>query len=180
MHRDLKPQNLLIHPVDGVKICDFGLARTFSRPVGQYTPEVISLWYRGPEILLGCAQYGPEVDIWSAGCIFAEMSTGYPTFPGDSELGTAFKIMRLLGCPTELSWPGFEHHLRYWSPHYPRWQPTDLGSIYERRPEIGEAGMDLLRALLVMNPASRVTARRAGAHAFLSEQASPAPQTRRA
>jgi serine/threonine protein kinase len=169
IHRDLKPQNILVHPVDGLKICDFGLARTFSRTVHKYTPEVVTLWYRGPELLLGHPQYGPALDIWSAGCILAEMATGRPTFPGDSEIGTVFKIMQLLGSPTEATWPGFEQCLADWSPHFPKWPPTDLGSICERRPEFGEAGMDLIRALLVMNPASRLTAKRAMAHAFLSQ-----------
>jgi serine/threonine protein kinase len=170
IHRDLKPQNVLIHPVDGLKICDFGLARAFSQPVRQYTPEVITLWYRAPELLLGHSQYGPEVDIWSAGCIIAEMATSHPTFPGDSEIGTAFKIMQLLGSPTEATWPGFEQILSCWSPHFPRWPPTDLAPIRAARPELGEAGMDLLRNLLAMNPASRIKARRARDHAFLQPE----------
>jgi len=176
IHRDIKPQNILIHPVDGLKICDFGLARTFWRPAHKYTREVVTLWYRGPELLLGHPQYGPEVDLWSAGCVLAEMATGRPTFPGDSEITTVFKILELLGTPTEATWPGFEHHLAHWSPHFPKLPPTDLGSIRERRPELSEAGMDLLRSLLVMNPASRLTARRAKAHAFLSRASSPLQQ----
>jgi len=174
MHRDLKPQNVLIHPVDGLKICDFGSARTLSPAhlVPKYTQEVITLWYRGPELLLGQLQYGLAVDLWSAGCIFAEMATSYPAFPGDSEIGTLFKIMQLLGSPTEETWPGFEQRLAHWSPHFPRWQSTTLEPIYERRPELGDAGVDLMRALLALNPASRPTARRARAHAFFSQACS--------
>ncbi|CAK0806892.1 unnamed protein product [Prorocentrum cordatum] len=148
IHRDLKPQNLLIHPVDGLKICDFGSARTLSFPIQKYTQEVITLWYRGPELLLGHPLYGPEVDLWSAGCILAEMATSQPTFPGDSDIGTFFRIMQLLGSPTEETWPGFEQCLAHWSPHFPKWQPTNLEPIYEKRPELGESGMDLIRALL--------------------------------
>jgi serine/threonine protein kinase len=165
IHRDLKPQNVLIHPVRGLKICDFGLSRTFSPSNKAYTPEVITLWYRGPELLLGQLQYGPEVDLWSAGCIIAEMATSYPTFPGDSEIGTIFKIMQLLGSPTEATWPGFEKALPLWKPCFPRWPPTDLASVYKRRPEFGGAGMDLLHGLLAMNPASRLTSRKAKAYA---------------
>jgi serine/threonine protein kinase len=166
VHRDLKPQNLLIHPVDGLKICDFGLARNFSLSGGKYTPQVITLWYRCPELLLGCPIYGPEVDIWSSGCIFAEMATGWPMFPGDSELGTLFKIMQLLGSPTEASWPGFEKSATYWRPNFPKWPPTDLEAVSDQRPELGDAGMDLVRSLLAMSPAARLTSRKARAHAF--------------
>ncbi|CAK0834365.1 unnamed protein product [Prorocentrum cordatum] len=172
IHRDLKPQNLLIHPVDGLKICDFGLARTFSLPVQSYTQEVITLWYRGPELLLGYPNYGTEVDIWSTGCILAEIATAYPIFPGDSEIGTAFKIMQLLGSPTEATWPGFERTLSLWSPSFPRWPPTGLEAIRDRRPELGDAGMDLIRSLLTLCPSSRPTARRARAHAAFSRRGS--------
>ena len=73
LHRDLKPQNLLIDVQGNIKLADFGLARTFGVPVRTYTHEVVTLWYRSPEILLGCKYYSCAVDIWSIGCIFAEM-----------------------------------------------------------------------------------------------------------
>lgn len=94
IHRDLKPQNILIGK-DGLKICDFGLARVYSLPIKLYTHDVVTLWYRAPEILLGVPKYGPEVDIWSAGCIVAEMATCYPTFPGDSEIGDMAWILQV-------------------------------------------------------------------------------------
>uniref|UniRef100_A0A8C0GI72 Cyclin-dependent kinase 2 n=1 Tax=Chelonoidis abingdonii TaxID=106734 RepID=A0A8C0GI72_CHEAB len=73
LHRDLKPQNLLINAEGAIKLADFGLARAFGVPVRTYTHEVVTLWYRAPEILLGCKYYSTAVDIWSLGCIFAEM-----------------------------------------------------------------------------------------------------------
>lgn len=75
LHRDLKPQNLLINADGSIKLADFGLARAFGVPVRTYTHEVVTLWYRAPEILLGCKYYSTAVDIWSLGCIFAEMVT---------------------------------------------------------------------------------------------------------
>ena len=77
-------------------------------------------------------------------------------------------ILQLLGSPTEATWPGFEQGLAHWSSCFPKWPPTDLAPFRQRRPEIGEAAMDLLRGLLTMNPTSRLTARQAKAHALFS------------
>lgn len=96
LHRDLKPQNLLIDKKGTLKLADFGLSRAFGIPLGQYTHEVVTLWYRAPEILLGEQKYSTPVDIWSAGCIFAEMVTKTPLFPGDSEIDQIFRIFRFI------------------------------------------------------------------------------------
>ena len=83
LHRDLKPQNLLIDNKGCIKLADFGLARAFGIPMRAYTHEVITLWYRAPEILLGAKTYDMAVDIWGLGCIFSEMLTKHPLFPGN-------------------------------------------------------------------------------------------------
>ena len=89
MHRDLKPQNLLVDKAQNVlKIADLGLGRAFSVPVKSYTHEIVTLWYRAPEVLLGGSHYSTPVDIWSVGCIFAEMARKQPLFPGDSGVAT--------------------------------------------------------------------------------------------
>jgi cyclin-dependent kinase 2 len=75
LHRDLKPQNLLVDHEGYIKLADFGLARSFGVPVRTFTHEVVTLWYRPPEILLGTKLYSTAVDVWSLGCIFAEMVT---------------------------------------------------------------------------------------------------------
>lgn len=82
LHRDLKPQNLLIDESRNLKLADFGLARAFAIPIRPYTHEVVTLWYRAPEILMGSRHYSTAVDIWSIGCIFAEMVLKKPLFPG--------------------------------------------------------------------------------------------------
>ncbi len=94
-HRDMKPENLLAKG-EAVKIADFGLAREIrSRP--PFTDYVSTRWYRAPELLVGDAQYGKAVDIWSIGCILAEMITGLPLFPGESDIDTLHHIMRMCG-----------------------------------------------------------------------------------
>ena len=101
LHRDLKPQNLLINKDNIMKIGDFGLARGYGIPVKNYTHEVVTLWYRPPDVLLGNKTYGTTVDMWSIGCIFAEMVTGKPLFPGNSETDQLKKIFLIMGTPTE-------------------------------------------------------------------------------
>ena len=94
MHRDLKPQNLLVDKRGVLKLADFGLARAFMIPTRAYTHEVVTLWYRAPEILLGQRAYAPAVDMWSIGCIFAELVNRKPLWPGDSEIDELFRIFR--------------------------------------------------------------------------------------
>lgn len=105
-HRDLKPSNILIDSCCNIKIADFGLARTYGLPLKTYTHEVVTLWYRAPEILLGQKVYSTAVDIWSLGCIFYEIAHKKPLFYGDSEIGQIFKIFRVLGTPRDQDWQG--------------------------------------------------------------------------
>eukprot|EP00879_Flechtneria_rotunda_P028061 GHRR01030139.1.p1 GENE.GHRR01030139.1~~GHRR01030139.1.p1 ORF type:complete len:246 (+),score=81.53 GHRR01030139.1:255-992(+) len=114
MHRDLKPQNLLVDDTSmTLKIADLGLGRAFSIPVKAYTHEIVTLWYRAPEVLLGATHYATPVDMWSVGCIFAELVRKQPLFPGDSEWQQLLHIFKLLGTPNENVWPGVSR-LRDW------------------------------------------------------------------
>jgi cyclin-dependent kinase len=122
MHRDLKPQNLLIDDQSGrfplCKVADLGLGRAFSIPIKSYTHEIVTLWYRAPEVLLGATHYGCPVDMWSVGCIMAELVRKSPLFPGDSEYQQLLHIFKLLGTPTEAEWPGVgkvRAHTMAWS-----------------------------------------------------------------
>ncbi|KAG8222500.1 hypothetical protein J437_LFUL009603 [Ladona fulva] len=128
LHRDLKPQNLLIDSEGYIKLADFGLARAFGVPVRTYTHEVVTLWYRAPEILLGTKFYSTAVDVWSIGCIFAEMITRRALFPGDSEIDQLFRIFRTLGTPDETIWPGVSQLPDYKS-MFPRWESQDISEV---------------------------------------------------
>lgn len=162
LHRDLKPQNLLIDKEGNLKLADFGLARAFGVPLRTYTHEVVTLWYRSPEILLGGKQYSTGVDMWSVGCIFAEMCTRKALFPGDSEIDEIFKIFRLLGTPDENMWPGVTSFPDYKS-SFPRWERVDTERMV---PNLEPAGLDLLDAMLVYDPAGRISAKQALLHDY--------------
>lgn len=131
LHRDLKPQNLLVNSSGHIKLGDFGLARNFNLPMRGYTHEVITLWYRAPEILLGSKFYATGVDIWSLGCIFAEMMTREPLFPGDSEIDQIYRIFRKLGTPDETVWPGCTQ-LPDFKAIFPKWEPTPMSLVIVR------------------------------------------------
>ncbi|XP_012968751.1 cyclin-dependent kinase 3 isoform X2 [Mesocricetus auratus] len=174
IHRDLKPQNLLINEFGAIKLADFGLARAFGVPMRTYTHEVVTLWYRAPEILLGSKFYSTAVDVWSIGCIFAEMVTGKPLFPGDSEIDQLFRIFRTLGTPSEATWPGVSQ-LPDFQGSFPRWTRRRLEEIV---PSLGPEGKDLLLHLLQYDPSQRISAKTALAHPYFSTENSLASRLR--
>ncbi|KAF4351969.1 hypothetical protein CsatB_003146 [Cannabis sativa] len=162
LHRDLKPQNLLLDKERGIlKIADLGLGRAFTVPLKSYTHEIVTLWYRAPEVLLGSTHYSTAVDMWSVGCIFAEMVRRQALFPGDSEFQQLLHIFRLLGTPTENEWRGVTS-FRDWHV-YPQWQPQNLARAV---PSLGADGVDLLSKMLKYDPAERISAKAALDHPY--------------
>uniref|UniRef100_A0A8C5J602 cyclin-dependent kinase n=1 Tax=Junco hyemalis TaxID=40217 RepID=A0A8C5J602_JUNHY len=107
LHRDLKTSNLLLSHSGILKVGDFGLAREYGSPLKPYTPVVVTLWYRAPELLLGAKEYSTAIDMWSVGCIFGELLTQKPLFPGKSEIDQINKVFKDLGTPSEKIWPGY-------------------------------------------------------------------------
>eukprot|EP00998_Keelungia_sp_KM082_P005873 NODE_2161_length_1123_cov_121.192771_g2143_i0.p1 GENE.NODE_2161_length_1123_cov_121.192771_g2143_i0~~NODE_2161_length_1123_cov_121.192771_g2143_i0.p1 ORF type:complete len:302 (+),score=51.58 NODE_2161_length_1123_cov_121.192771_g2143_i0:79-984(+) len=171
LHRDLKPQNLLINERDNaLKLADFGLGRAFGIPVHKYTHEVVTLWYRPPDVLLGNTKYGTSVDMWSVGCIFAELCTGSPLFSGKAEPDQLLKIVRFLGTPDVHSWPScatYPNSSMLEAPEFTqtRYPATDL-STTPLLSIIGPAGVDLLSRLLQYEPSRRISAREALDHPY--------------
>lgn len=165
LHRDIKPQNILLDTAGHVKIADFGLARAFQVPIRPYTHEVVTLWYRAPEILYGSAEYSTPVDLWSVGCIMAELFIGHPIFRGDSEIGMIFKITEILGKPSDEDWPGFSE-LPYVKKSYPNFPGKNLKDLV---PDLSDEGIDLLKRLFTYDPTKRITAKAALKHPYFDE-----------
>jgi len=166
LHRDLKPQNLLINKNGELKLADFGLARAFGIPVKCYSAEVVTLWYRPPDVLFGAKLYNTSIDMWSAGCIFAELAnSGRPLFPGSDVDDQLKRIFKLLGTPTEETWPAHTQ-LPDYKP-FPMYHPTT--SLSQVVPKMSSKGRDLLNRLLICNPAQRITSEEAMAHLYFND-----------
>lgn len=165
MHRDLKPQNILVDKEQKiVKIADLGLGRAFIIPIKSYTHEIVTLWYRAPEVLLGGTHYSIPVDMWSVGCIFAELVRKAPLFPGDSELQQLLHIFKLLGTPNESTWPGVSR-FRDWH-EFPQWNTQPLSKYL---PDLDKDGLDLIAQMLVYDPAKRISAKDALNHPYFED-----------
>lgn len=162
LHRDLKPQNLLISRDGALKLADFGLARAFGIPVRSYTHEVVTLWYRAPDVLMGSRKYSTPVDIWSVGCIFVEMINGRPLFPGSADADQLQRIFKTLGTPSASSWPGVTE-LPDWRPDFQRFEVKPWTAVV---PELEAPGIDLLGKLLRLCPDRRIAGRMALEHEY--------------
>ncbi|KAG7189131.1 hypothetical protein KM043_008699 [Ampulex compressa] len=161
IHRDLKPQNLLVSREGRIKIADFGLAKTYDFEM-RLTSVVVTQWYRAPEVLLGCS-YATPVDVWSVGCILAELSRLEPLFPGTSEGDQLDRIFQVIGTPSQREWP--ENVSLSWTA-FPHRQPKPLGAII---PDLDEQGLDLIKNMLMFDPHNRLTAAQALRHQYFAE-----------
>jgi cyclin-dependent kinase 1 len=164
MHRDLKPQNIMLESHGCVKLSSFSISRTFT-DIRTYTHEVVTLWYRCPEILLGCVHYSTAIDLWSIGCILAELSGDEPLLAGTCEIEQLLLIFQLLGTPTAEEWPGVTQ-LRDYNPIFPRWPPKDLSAVLRR---LDGEGLSLLSRTLAYDPARRISAAEAMDMPYLHE-----------
>ncbi|XP_043684253.1 glycogen synthase kinase-3 beta isoform X1 [Vespula pensylvanica] len=164
-HRDIKPQNLLLDPETGVlKLCDFGSAKHLVKgePNVSY---ICSRYYRAPELIFGAIDYTTKIDVWSAGCVLAELLLGQPIFPGDSGVDQLVEIIKVLGTPTR-------DQIREMNPNYTEFKFPQIKShpwqkVFRARtpPE----AMELVARLLEYTPSLRMTPLQACAHSFFNE-----------
>ncbi|BFZ13840.1 hypothetical protein BsWGS_16878 [Bradybaena similaris] len=169
-HRDIKPQNLLLDPETGVlKLCDFGSAKVLVRgePNVSY---ICSRYYRAPELIFGATDYTCQIDVWSAGCVLAELLLGQPIFPGDSGVDQLVEIIKVLGTPTR-------EQIREMNPNYsefkfPQIKAHPWSKVF--RPRTPQEAVILVSRLLEYTPSGRMTPLEACAHAFFDELRDPA------
>jgi len=159
LHRDLKPQNLLINREGELKLADFGLARSFGIPVRAFTHEVVTLWYRAPDVLMGNKRYSTPVDVWALGCIFAEMHNGRPLFPGANDSDQLDTIFKELGTPDTASYPLIVALQDYKPASYHSYpKPASLAHLV---PGLSPEGVDLFQRFLEIDPEKRISTKEA-------------------
>eukprot|EP01064_Diplonema_japonicum_P018387 TRINITY_DN2707_c0_g1_i1.p1 TRINITY_DN2707_c0_g1~~TRINITY_DN2707_c0_g1_i1.p1 ORF type:complete len:330 (+),score=72.56 TRINITY_DN2707_c0_g1_i1:56-991(+) len=164
LHRDLKPQNLLIRQSTGeLKLADFGLGKSCGIPVNKLTSEVVTLWYRAPDVLLGSNNYGPGVDLWALGCIFCEMVTGKALVTGRTDADQLSKIFKFLGTPDTNVWPSmnsYPNSRMLADNNFPTYKPGAHVEYFETVPfkTLGKDGVDLIKRFLRYEPSQRITA----------------------
>lgn len=168
LHRDMKPNNLLIGPNGQLKLADFGLARIFGSPDRKFTHQVFARWYRAPELLFGAKQYGAGVDVWAAACIFAELLLRSPFLQGSSDIDQLGKIFTVFGTPTADQWPDLQYLPDYVEYQYAAPQP--LRKVF---PGVSDDAIDLLSKMFAYDPKVRITAQQALEHRYFSS--APAP-----
>uniref|UniRef100_A0AAV1T9W4 Cyclin-dependent kinase 2 homolog n=1 Tax=Peronospora matthiolae TaxID=2874970 RepID=A0AAV1T9W4_9STRA len=162
IHRDIKCSNLLMTRDHLLKVADFGLARSL-RGDQLFTNKVVTLWYRPPELLLGATSYDASIDMWSVGCVFAELYIGHPIFQGKTELEQITKIFDVCGTPTTESWPDYKF-LTHSSTFVPdKSKPKRLREFLMREATarkriLPKGALELIEALLVLDPEQRLTA----------------------
>uniref|UniRef100_A0A3Q2VGF8 Cyclin-dependent kinase 7 n=4 Tax=Haplochromini TaxID=319058 RepID=A0A3Q2VGF8_HAPBU len=167
---DLKPNNLLLDGSGVLKLADFGLAKSFGSPSRVYTHQVVTRWYRSPELLFGARMYGVGVDMWAVGCILAELLLRVPFLAGDSDLDQLTKIFEALGTPTEETWPGLSSLPDYVS--FKIFPGTPLEHIFSAA---GDDLLELLQGLFTFNPSARTTATQALKMRYFSNRPGPTP-----
>ncbi|XP_065175215.1 cyclin-dependent kinase 7-like isoform X1 [Sycon ciliatum] len=168
LHRDMKPNNLLLNSNGVLKITDFGLAKAYGSPNRVYTHHVVTRWYRAPELLFGARLYGTGIDMWAVGCIFAELMQRNPFLVGESDIDQLTKIFEVLGTPTDESWPGLSA-----LPDYVPFKaqvPIPLAQIFTAA---DAEALSMLSSMLCLNPVKRCTCSEALKMPFFSSRPYP-------
>lgn len=153
LHRDMKPNNLLINDEGVLKLGDFGLAKFYGSPNRIYTHQVVTRWYRCPELLFGARNYGTGVDMWAVGCILAELLLRIPFLPGDTDLDQLSKIFQVLGTPTKATWPKMES-----LPDFVQFKPCPGTPLKDIFIAASDDLLEILEKMLTMDPCRRINA----------------------
>lgn len=175
IHRDLKPSNILVNKNCDLKICDLGLARGFEEAVDEKLTEyVVTRWYRAPEVILNASHYSKAIDIWSAGCILAEMLGKSPLFPGEDYLDQVQRIIAVLGMPSanDMSFISNDSARRYIR-NLPKRQRLPWTNLY---PKANSVALDLLNHMLVFDPNQRFTVEECLQHPYFQSLHNPAEE----
>ena len=174
LHRDLKPSNLLLNTNCDLKICDFGLARIADPDhdhTGFLTEYVATRWYRAPEIMLNSKGYNKSIDVWSVGCILAEMLNNKPLFPGKHYLDQLNHILNIIGSPTEEDLSCIQNdRARVYLVNLARKPKVPFEKIF---PNADRLALDLLEKMLTFNPNKRITVEQALSHEYLRQYYDP-------
>jgi serine/threonine protein kinase len=155
----------LINERGELKLADFGLARIKSFPTKTYSHEVVTLWYRPPDVLLGSTEYSTPIDIWAVGCIFYEMTCGRPFFAGNKVEEELHLIFKYLGTPTEQTMPGVTSNGDFQALKLPMYSGESMQRL---APRLDPIGIELLEKFLRYNPQQRISARDAMMHTFFA------------
>uniref|UniRef100_UPI0037E879FF cyclin-dependent kinase-like 1 n=1 Tax=Semicossyphus pulcher TaxID=241346 RepID=UPI0037E879FF len=155
IHRDVKPENILLTKTGVIKLCDFGFARILTGPEDDYTDYVATRWYRAPELLVGDTQYGPPVDVWALGCVFAELLHGNPLWPGKSDVDQLYLIRKTLGDLIPRHQQVFRSNVFFSGVSIPE---PDTTEPLEKRFHGGSLhALQVMKSCLVMDPSLRLS-----------------------
>ncbi|KAJ1634348.1 kinase-like domain-containing protein [Pavlovales sp. CCMP2436] len=185
VHRDLKPGNILVAPDGSLKLADFGTARALETAQGgaEMTPDIVTRWYQAPELLLGARRYGYAVDVWSLGCVFAELHLRRAAFPGASTADQLVRVCAALGSPTHeaAGWPDVTA-LPDYVPMVRTLAPKPLSQLFSTGVDSAPGAtvplrdaLELVGAMLALAPARRISCDGALAHGYFAPSAHPPP-----
>jgi cyclin-dependent kinase 7 len=170
VHRDIKPNNFLVTADGSIKLADFGLSRIYGSPERRLTNQVFARWYRAPELLYGSTCYGPGVDMWAAGCVFAELLLRRPWFPGETDIEVLTKIFTALGTPTDIDWGGLRH-----MPGFVEFSATTAPPLKQLFSHAADDALDLLNRMVAVDPRRRISAADALKHRYFKMDPAPTP-----
>ncbi|XP_030627665.1 cyclin-dependent kinase-like 1 isoform X3 [Chanos chanos] len=168
IHRDVKPENILITKHQVIKLCDFGFARILTGPCDYYTDYVATRWYRAPELLVGDTQYGPPVDVWAVGCVFAELLSGAPLWPGKSDVDQLYLIRKTLGDLIPRHQQVFSNNQFFSGVCVP--EPQEMEPLEQKHPNISYQALSLMKGCLRMDPAERLSCEQLLEHSYFDSQ----------